>query len=236
MQTLVDRLVERIGTTTLRVSTRAAGLERDGDSWVVRTASGERLTADGVVLALPAFAAASLLKGLDSELGARLSAIGYAAAATINLAFAGKDLSRPIDGAGFVVPFKENKAILGVTFAHQKFEGRAPKGFALLRAFIGGVRGPRWLALNDEALTRQVVSELRESVGVRGTPLFSAVSRHAQALPQYSPGHLLRVIDIEERVLRHPRIALAGNWGRGVGLPDTIASGERAADRLLHGF
>jgi len=36
-----------------------------------------------------------------------------------------------------VVPSREKKLVVGCTFASQKFEGRAPEGYVLLRAFLG---------------------------------------------------------------------------------------------------
>jgi oxygen-dependent protoporphyrinogen oxidase len=51
-------------------------------------------------------------------------------------------------------------------------------------------------------------------------------------MPQYHVGHLQRVAAIERLAAQHPRLALAGNAFRGVGLPDCIHSGEEAAERV----
>jgi oxygen-dependent protoporphyrinogen oxidase len=63
--------------------------------------------------------------------------------------------------------------------------------------------------------------------------MFRVVARHPQALPQYTVGHLTRILQLEERGLRYGGLAVAGNWLRGVGVPDCIAAGERAADQLI---
>jgi oxygen-dependent protoporphyrinogen oxidase len=52
-------------------------------------------------------------------------------------------------------------------------------------------------------------------------------------MPQYHLGHLARVERIERRVAAVPWLALAGNAYRGVGVPDCVRSGERAAERAL---
>jgi protoporphyrinogen/coproporphyrinogen III oxidase len=56
------------------------------------------------------------------------------------------------------------------------------------------------------------------------------VRRWPRGMPQYLLGHPERVARIEAACSKHPGLYLAGNAFRGVGLPDCIASGERAAD------
>jgi oxygen-dependent protoporphyrinogen oxidase len=51
-------------------------------------------------------------------------------------------------------------------------------------------------------------------------------------MPQYHIGHLDRVQRIEDRLSEHHGLELAGNAYIGVGIPDSIASGYAAADRL----
>jgi oxygen-dependent protoporphyrinogen oxidase len=51
-------------------------------------------------------------------------------------------------------------------------------------------------------------------------------------MPQYHVGHVGRVARIEKLAANHPRIALAGNAYHGVGIPQCIASGESAAERI----
>jgi oxygen-dependent protoporphyrinogen oxidase len=49
-------------------------------------------------------------------------------------------------------------------------------------------------------------------------------------MPQYLLGHPERVARIEAATRKHVGLYLAGNAFHGVGLPDCIGSGERAAD------
>jgi oxygen-dependent protoporphyrinogen oxidase len=53
-------------------------------------------------------------------------------------------------------------------------------------------------------------------------------------MPQYHVGHLERVARIEQLAARHPNLALAGNAYGGVGIPQCIASGRRAAEKIFH--
>ena len=75
--------------------------------------------------------------------------------------------------------------------------------------------------------------ELATLLGATGEPLFTRVSRHVKAMPQYQVGHLARVEAIEAAARRLPVLALAGGAYRGVGIADCVHSGEGAAERLL---
>jgi len=236
LQQLTDALRQSIGSNNIRSNSPVASLEKNEAGWTVKLAGGDVLSADRVILALPAPAAAALLEPIDRELAGDLAAIRYSPAATLNLAFREMDLAPLPKGIGFVVPARENKMVLGCTFVHHKFEGRVPKGFALLRVFIGGAARQEWLNESEESLTKKALAELGAWVGLKGKPLFSQLARYPQALPQYALGHLERVLRIEERALYHKGLALAGNWGRGVGIPDCIASGQKAAATPLSLF
>jgi len=235
LQTLPDTIAGKLGTDIIRQQAKVTRVVKGPEAglWKIHLASGEIIAADAVCLALPAYAGAELLRPVDSELSADLEGIPYAPAATINFAFRLSDIKRPLDGVGFVVPHKENRLVLGCTFAHRKFEGRAPEGDALVRAFLGGSQGPLWIGEGDAALATKVLGELTEWLGIEGQPRWSHLERHGRALPLYSIGHLPRQLRIEERLLSHNGLALAGNWQYGVGIPDCIAAGERAAESLL---
>jgi oxygen-dependent protoporphyrinogen oxidase len=256
VQVLVDAIVKKLGSNRIRLNTKVVSITRSspptvsgggsmdprpgaaGDdgfqqTWQVVLATGEVLTADAVCLALPSHAAGDLLFRADAELSEELASIDYAPAATINMAFRSEDLKRTLEGVGFVIPQKENRLILGCTLADHKFEGRAPAGHTLLRAFIGGVQGTEWTDYDDRKLIGLVLEELRGWLGIVGEPLFTDLKRYPRALPQYRVGHLQKILRIEERTLRHPGLSLAGNWSYGIGIPDCIASGERAAGQLI---
>ena len=67
-------------------------------------------------------------------------------------------------------------------------------------------------------------------LGVTAAASLTRVSRWPHGMPQYLLGHPERVGRIEATQREHAGLFLAGNAFHGVGLPDCIASGERAAD------
>ncbi|MDQ1590307.1 MAG: protoporphyrinogen/coproporphyrinogen oxidase [Pyrinomonadaceae bacterium] len=195
---------------------------------------GETITADALCLALPAYASARLLGGVDAELAVELAAIPYASTATVNLAFRRRDIPHPLDGFGFVVPYVERRNALACTFSSVKFAGRAPADHALLRAFVGGALQPEMYALDDERMIAAVQADLRALVGIERAPLFAHVERWPRSMAQYHFGHLARVARIRRRLQHFPTLQLAGNAYGGAGIPDCIRSGHAAAAELMN--
>jgi oxygen-dependent protoporphyrinogen oxidase len=249
MQMLVDRLTEIIANFRLPIadlnshgvhlhtSVESIRLEKRSEDesprWRIITGSHVTTTADAVCLALPAYAAARLLRNVDPSLASDLEAIPYASTATVNLAYRGADIAHPLDGFGFVVPFVEKRTLLACTFSSVKFAGRAPKGYALLRAFVGGALQPEMFELEEDEMIQGVRNDLRELLGVEKPPFFSVVERWPRSMPQYHVGHIERVRRIEDRLPSLPGLFLAGGAYHGPGIPDCIRSGEAAAGRIF---
>jgi oxygen-dependent protoporphyrinogen oxidase len=217
----------------VRTSARVARLEAKGGGYRLELEGGEALLADGVVVALPGHRAAALLQGVDRELAAQLAAIPYDSAATATFAYRREDVPHPLDAYGFVVPTVERRAILASTWASEKWPGRAPEGWALLRVFLGGHGRPEAPFGDDDDLIAAARRELRALMGIVAEPHLVRVDRFVQAMPRYRVGHLRRVGTIERLVGRHRLLALAGGAYHGVGIPDAVRSGEAAATSLL---
>ena len=201
--------------------------------WLLQTDGGETISADAVCLALPSYAAARLLRGVDDSLADELERIPYASTATVNLAYRRADIPHPLDGFGFVVPFIERRATLACTFSSVKFPSRAPEGHALLRAFVGGALQPEMFELDEARMTEAVRRDLRDLLGVSAPPLFAHVEKWPRSMAQYHLGHLERLARINAHLQNFPTLALCGNAYTGAGLPDCVRSGETAADSLL---
>jgi len=245
MQMLVDQLSKELNGVNVMLGTRinsvglsstnalANGQATTPKSWCVQLDDGERIEADAVCIALPAYVAANLLQMTDAQLSSELNGIPYASSATINLAYKREDIPHALDGFGFVVPFVERRSLMACTFSSVKFAGRAPEGLVLLRAFVGGALQPELVDLENDVMTSRVGNDLRDLLGIKNAPLFAEVSRWHNSMPQYHLGHLDRVRRIEERMAKLPGLALAGNAYSGIGIPDCIRSGEQAADNLI---
>jgi oxygen-dependent protoporphyrinogen oxidase len=237
--TIVDALAQRLGETVRR-GAEVTALERIGAGaaerkprWRVVTADGAALEADAVICALPAYRAARLFEPFSPSLARALGAIGYASAAVVNLGYRESDFPRAPRSFGFVVPSIEQRRIIAGSFTSLKFDGRAPAGTILVRAFVGGAMQSELMALDDAAMIEVVREEFRALLGVDTAPLWALVSRWPDSMPQYAVGHRGRVAEIERAAAALPRLELAGAALRGVGIPDCVLGGERAAQAVF---
>jgi protoporphyrinogen/coproporphyrinogen III oxidase len=235
MRLLSDRLASRLPAGVLRLGTNVERLSFDQErrEWTIHLEGEEKLSADAVCLALPAYGAGALLQDVDAQLASELEAIPYASTATINFGWKREDIPHPLDGFGFVVPFAERRAILACTFTSVKFKDRAPAGHVVLRAFVGGALQPDMFALDEEEMTRRVLQDLRALLGIERPPLFSVVEKWPRSMAQYMIGHQERVARINQRIGALGTLQLAGNAYDGAGIPDCIRGGERAADEII---
>jgi oxygen-dependent protoporphyrinogen oxidase len=188
---------------------------------------------DGLIVAAPAPIAGRLLADVDGELGTELSAIEYAGAVVVSMAFDRRQIRHPLNGFGFVVPAIERRRILSASFSSVKFPGRAPADKVLIRTFVGGACQRELVDLSDADSEQLVREELGDLLGIAGPPLWTMIARWSESIPQYHLGHLDRVARIEARANAFPGFALAGNAYRGVGIPQAIHRGEEAAERVL---
>jgi oxygen-dependent protoporphyrinogen oxidase len=97
------------------------------------------------------------------------------------------------------------------------------------------------LTESDAVLVATVRRELSEILGgvVRGIgiePEHAQVSRWRRAMAQYAVGHQERIERIAARVAALPGLRVAGNAYDGIGIPDCIRLGRRAAKELLEHF
>lgn len=230
MAVLTDALAARLGSR-LRLRKRATSIEATDGACVVRDDQGALNRFDRVVVALPAGPAAALFSSLDPLVARELESIAHGSAATVTLVFRRADVPHPLDAYGFVVPRVERRRILAATWSSEKWPGRAPASHALLRVFSGG--DDPLEARDDDLLVFEARRELADLLGITATPRFAKVVRYPSAMPLYDPRHLARTSLVTQRLDQLTTVALAGNSVFGVGIPDAVASGERAAERVV---
>ncbi len=230
---LVERLQAELDGVELRLEEGVCACEARADGFRWETEAGGSYRAGAIVLAVPAFVSAGLLGGLDPELAELLREIEYVSTATVSLAYRQADLNRPLDGHGYVIPRVEGRQALACTWTSSKFPHRAPAGKALVRVFIGRAGQGEALLADEQRLVDIARRELAETLALRAEPLFVRVHRWPRAMPQYNLGHRERLAQIHARLLQHPGIFLAGAAYAGIGIPDCIHSGQRAASEAL---
>jgi oxygen-dependent protoporphyrinogen oxidase len=229
--------VARLDPESVRLALPVSGLEKVANGWMVTTGWNSGFY-DAVIVASPAWAASVLLDRVDAALGEELAAIPYSSSITVNLVYDESKLGKLPDGFGFLVPASEGRTMLACTFVHRKFLGRTAPGTVVLRAFLGGTKNEALLADSDEALVATVRRELAQIlgdrvVGLNVDPVHTQVSRWRRAMAQYAVGHQDRVARIAARVAGLEGLRLVGNAYDGIGIPDCIRLGRKAAKELV---
>ena len=181
-------------------------------------ASGDWIEGDNIIVACPAHSAAPLLGGRMAEI---LSAVPYTSSIVVIFGF---DSPPPMDGFGFLVPKKERRQLLACTWVGTKFPNRAREGFNIARCFLTGAAHPDVDA---------VLAELHSLAKFNAKPVFTRVCRWPRAMAQYVVGHAARMRELESLVAQQPKLQLAGNAYKGIGIPDCIRTGQTAAKALL---
>ncbi|MFC7842726.1 protoporphyrinogen oxidase [Streptomyces sp. NPDC057382] len=202
--------------------------------WLV--ASGDRTwRADAVIVAVPAPAAARLLREESPGAAAELDTVEYASMALVTLAYRRDEAALP-EGSGFLVPPVDGRTIKASTFASHKWGWIAEEnpGLLLVRTSVGRHGETEILQRDDAELVDVSRRDLKEATGLDATPVANRVTRWDGGLPQYPVGHHARVARIRAHVAALPGLALCGAPYDGVGIPACIA-GARAAVDQIHG-
>jgi oxygen-dependent protoporphyrinogen oxidase len=187
-----------------------------------------------VVIAVPARAAAQLVRPRSTEAADLLASIRYASVALTTFAYPAEAVPAPTGTSGFLVPRGEGRLLTACSFGTNKWPHWAPTGQVVVRASAGRIDDERAMAMDDETLAQRLHGELVEAVGVRTEPTVARVHRWAEAFPQYAVGHLDRVDRCERALAEAARhVAVAGAAYRGLGIPACIKQGRDAAARLV---
>jgi protoporphyrinogen/coproporphyrinogen III oxidase len=222
----------------VRTGATVRELRRTPDGWALTvgpTRAPEQVHADAVVLAVPAAPAARLLQAAAPAAAADLAGISYASMGIVTLAFPAAAFPQPLTGSGFLVPPVEGRLVKAATFSTSKwgwYAGDAP-GLVVVRLSVGRFGEEADLQRDDDELVGLALADLRDAVGVTGTPIDTRVTRWGGGLPQYAVGHRARVDRVRAAVAAHPGLAVCGAAYDGVGIPAAVASAEHAARRVL---
>ena len=241
LQELIGALERNLGIVRIRTGLQAIAARRSegtagtggARAFVFQLSNGEEIRATAAIFATPSFATADLLRTINPPASRELGKIRFVSNAAVAMGFRTQDVTRPLNGYGYVVPRCENTMVLACSWASSKLPNRAPDGNVLVRVFLG--RDGREVddTQSDDALIQTARNEVRTVLGASTDPVFARLFRYPQAMPQYTLGHLDRLAQIDRALESTPGVFLAGNSYRGAGIPDCIGSGQQAASNTL---
>ena len=220
MAVIIDALIDQLAT-------RGVDLRVESDG---------RVEGGPTIIATPAAAAAKLLADCAPIASAALANIQHVSVALITIAVPKEAIRHPLDGSGFLVPRVAGTLLTACSWSSMKWHhvGDRSGSDMVMRLSAGRLGDERVNDLDDDQLVQALMAELRPMIGMTGDPSQVRVSRWPNGFPQYLPGHLDRIDELE-RDLAHqaPHVQLAGAAYRGVGVPACIRSGRQAACKTL---
>ncbi len=199
----------------------------------VLLSSGNVLSADAIVLATEHRAITKIFPKVEFlEVFDKMPA---SSVVNVTLAYEESAITKDMPGNNFLVATNSDYRITACTWLHQKWPHTAPKGYALLRAFIGKITyGDSILDMTDEEIVELALKDVRKQITFSAPPLFTVVNRWMDAMPQYTVGHMKRLQKVREEAKKHyPGIFFAGGSHDGIGMADCVTSGKNSADTAL---
>lgn len=207
MSSLVTALQEHSGAE-VQMSTPIDRIRRD------MTIEGRPF--DGIVVAVPPFAAASIL---DIE---RLAETRFTGTAVFNLVFPPGAVDPLPSGSGVLVPRAMGMEIVAATWFTNKWPHLAPAdGRSVVRCVAGG-------STSEE----RVIAEIRDVVHAAAPPVTIRTHRWDGAFPEFKVGHKHAIEEVQASLRDRP-VRLAGAGYLATGLNDCIAHGREAAREVL---
>jgi oxygen-dependent protoporphyrinogen oxidase len=192
----------------------------------------ETAEAQAVVVASPAYVASPLVRAISLPLAEALSGIAYAAVGVVASGYFARQIGRPVDGFGFLIPRAEKHRTLGTVWNSSLFPGRAPEGSVAMTSFIGGATDSEIADSSEQELTAAVQADNAKILDIGGPPVTTSVWKHAKALPQYNLGHGHIVREIREGQRAVPGLFFAGNYLQGPALGKCVEQACETAEAV----
>lgn len=233
LQKLVARLQEKLSNANILLDTKALKLLGADRGYRLLCDRGQEMTADAVVMALPASAASLILQEITPDISSLLSEIQYASVAIAVLGYHPDSISASLAGNGFLVPRVNRKLMTACTWSTSKWPHLRESGLIIFRCSIGRMGDNQVLQLSNEEILSHLKQELHESLGISAEPQEILIKRWPDAFPQHIVGHKARMdkmTTLFNSLL--PGIEVAGASYHGLGLASCVQQGETAARHI----
>ena len=219
-QKLYDKI--RYGAGITSVAPLRKGNDTAGAAWQIDLLNGEKITAQHLVLAVPAYVGGQFLISAAPQLAGQLKAIEYAPVWAVGLVYDRLQVTNTLDGFGYMVPRREGLETICTFWNSSLFPGRAPEGKVLMTSFAGRGTDNDTATMGDEEYSRIVEAENARALGIIGEPQDRVIWKDPRALPQYNVGHGQRVTDIQNMLRTIPNLGIVGNFLRGRSIGDCV--------------
>jgi len=227
---LIKALVKNIGEENISLNCEQLYFEKTKNNY---KANNHNEIFSHVISTVGAYELSHLFPFAETEKISMVNRLEYAKVVQVSLGFKtwkGVELK----AFGGLVPSKENRGILGVLFLSSFLKNKAPENGALLSIFLGGVRKPEMVELNDTRIVEIVKNEITEMMRLeKFEPDLLKIFRYRHAIPQYGIESEQKLKAIEELENTYPGLILGGNIRDGIGMADRIKQGKTLATQII---
>lgn len=191
------------------------------------------ITSNQVITTTGANAIPSMLPFLKEDQKKSIENLRYAKVVEVNVGFSSWSGFTP-EGFGGLIPFKENKDMLGILFMSTLFKDRAPENAVLFTIFMGGYRKPHIHEMTDDEILSILDKEFTGLMDIKGFhPDLLEIHRYANAIPQYGADMGERLEHIKQIENAYAGLHIGGNVKDGIGMADRIKQGRTLAEKII---
>jgi oxygen-dependent protoporphyrinogen oxidase len=237
LSSLINALKARIGEENIVTEIANLTVIPAGEHFLVSYTNSEgvmiELEAKKVISTIGAHQLDKVLPFVDPIQLSKITNLFYARVIEVILGF-NQWKGIKLDAFGGLVPFRENRDILGALFMSSLFEERAPKDGALFSIFMGGVRRPELCDLSDdqvEAILKKEISAVMKLEEYK--PDLLKIIHHQWAIPQYEADTEQRLKAVDDLEQKYPGLIIGGNLRNGIGMADRIYQASILAAAVL---
>jgi oxygen-dependent protoporphyrinogen oxidase len=234
MQVLPKAISEKLGDN-IHLHSEVTSIEKLEQGYKINyndAGSPTTLNCNFIISTIPAYTAAGVFSGLDPKLADHLNKVYYPPVLVLYLAYEKKNIGRPLDGFGFLIPAKEKKSFLGAIWSSVLFPNRSSDENASFTLFVGGARDPEVVNYDKELLFKKVRNEFESLMRITGEPVHISYKFWPKAIPQYNIGYIEHenyFIKFEDE---NPGLILAGNYREGISVGDCIKNAEKILNKI----
>jgi oxygen-dependent protoporphyrinogen oxidase len=183
-----------------------------------------------LALAVPAYAAAELLRPMHPAAAEALAAVRYPPMTLVYSAYDRPAVTHPLVGFGALNPRVEGTYSAGSIWTSSLFPDRVPAGQVLFTSFVGGAQFARQAQEPEAAQLAAVHQELSRLYGIEGAPRWQGRYYWPRSIPQFDQ-HLAAARAAFAPLAAGGIVAVA-NWQAGVSVPDCVKHARNVSREL----
>jgi oxygen-dependent protoporphyrinogen oxidase len=234
MQVFPETIAQKLGDK-VHLNSEVTSVEKVSSGYKINynyTGNPVTINCNYLVSTVPAYIASEILCPLDKNVADHLNKVYYPPVLVLYLAYDSKDVGRPLDGFGFLIPAKEKKSFLGAIWSSVLFPNRAPEDKAAFTLFIGGARDPDVGSYDKDLLFKRVRNEFETLMKINTDPVYISYKFWPKAIPQYNIGYIEHENSFVKFEKENTGLVLAGNFRDGISVGDCIKSAEKILNKI----